>query len=58
MTLTTSGKESTRRMSNLKPHKRQEIELLKKNVEMAERVAKLETRLAEIEAAAQKKLSS
>jgi hypothetical protein len=36
----------------------QEIELLKKNVELAERVAKLETRLIELEAAAQKKPSS
>jgi hypothetical protein len=35
--------------------KRQEIELLKKNAELAERVAKLEKSLAELEAAAQKK---
>jgi hypothetical protein len=38
--------------------KRQEIELLKKNVELVERVAKLETRLVELEATAQKKPSS
>jgi hypothetical protein len=38
--------------------KRQEIELLKKNVELPERVAKLEKRLAELEAVAQKKPSS
>jgi hypothetical protein len=38
--------------------KRQEIELLKKNAEVAERVAKLETRVAELEAATQKKPSS
>jgi BMFP domain-containing protein YqiC len=31
-----------------------EIELLKKNAELAERVAKLETRLAELEATTQK----
>jgi uncharacterized protein YlxW (UPF0749 family) len=49
MTLTTSGKESTRRMSSLKPHKRGR-RILKKNAELAERVAKLETRLAELEA--------
>jgi hypothetical protein len=58
MTLTTSGKESTSRMSSLMPHKREEIELLKKNAELAERVAKLATMLAELEAAAQKKPSS
>jgi BMFP domain-containing protein YqiC len=34
------------------------IELLKKNAELAERVAKLETRLAELEVVAQKKPSS
>jgi BMFP domain-containing protein YqiC len=34
------------------------IEFLKKNAELAVRVAKLETRLAELEAAAQKKPSS
>jgi hypothetical protein len=38
--------------------KTQEIELLKKNVELAERVTKPETRLAELNAAAQKKSSS
>jgi hypothetical protein len=38
--------------------KRQDIELLKKNAELAEGVAKLETRLAELEAAAQKKPST
>jgi hypothetical protein len=38
--------------------KRQEIELLKKNVELVERVARLETRLAELEAGSQKKLFS
>jgi hypothetical protein len=37
--------------------KRQEIELLKKNVVLAEKVAKLETRLAELEAPTQKKPS-
>jgi hypothetical protein len=34
------------------------IVILKKNVELAERVAKLETRLAELEAATQMKPSS
>jgi BMFP domain-containing protein YqiC len=34
------------------------MELLKKNAELAERVATLETRLAELEEAAQKKPSS
>jgi hypothetical protein len=36
---------------------RQEIELLKKNVVLAERVSKQETRLSELEVASQKKLS-
>jgi hypothetical protein len=38
--------------------KRQDIELLKKNAELAEGVAKLETKLANLEAAAQKKPST
>jgi hypothetical protein len=38
--------------------KRQEIEFLKKNTELAKRVAKLKTRLAELVAAAQKMPSS
>jgi hypothetical protein len=57
VTLITSGKELTED-EQLKPaQKMQEIELLKKNTELAERVGKLETRLAELEAPAEKKPS-
>jgi hypothetical protein len=59
MTLTTSVKEEIDKQDEQikAAQKRQEIELLKKNAELAERVAKLETRLPELEVAAQKKSS-